>query len=148
MYLSLDLLSSFLRIVWVRAAPALVCLCPLSLIQSIKRSQDSGIGTLVAGPCWCALLFSVLYWWGCFRCLWYEAPISGLLTISEHRLVYWGRSARHRTEQSLQGRTLDKGRDVRLRTDRSLKDWTLDRGRGRSSQERTLNGGRSTRRRA
>ena len=36
-YISLALLS-FLRLVWVRAALALVYLCPLSLIQSGTRS--------------------------------------------------------------------------------------------------------------
>ena len=119
-----------MRFVWFRGAPELVCLCLLSIIQSGTRLQDGGLGTLVAGPCWCVLLFSVRRWCVSFRCPWDGLLVSGFSTLSEHRSVNWEQRAWRRTELSSQDGTLKLGRDVRRRTGRSSKDGLINRGHG------------------
>ena len=60
LYQILVAFACFALEIWVsQSGPALMCLCPLLLIQSGTWSQDVGLVTLDTGPCLCALLFSV-----------------------------------------------------------------------------------------
>ena len=141
-------LLSFLRLVWVRAAPELLYICPISIIQSGTQSQDAGLGTLVTGPCWCTLLFSVRLLCVSFRCPWEKTLVSGILTLSEHILFYWGWSARRRTKRSTEDWALFEGWNVRRRTGALFSRRGFWRRTERSTQGGTVNSRLNARRKA
>ena len=112
--------SNFALEVWVgRSGLALVCLCPLSRIRSVTRSQDAGLGMLNAGPCWCVLIFSDQQWCVSFRCLW-DRAVRVRWTQDSWRSLSLGRS----TEDG----ALDGEWNTLCSTERSTEDGTLNRG--------------------
>ena len=114
--------SGFYLEVWVgRSGPALVCLRPISLIRSGTQLQDAGLGTLDAGHCFCALLFSIQRWCVSFRYLW----------DGEVRIL-WYQDYRHSLSlgRSTDVGSLSRGQIALRRTERSTGDGTLKGGLG------------------
>ena len=127
-----------------RSGPALVCLWPLSLLLRGTRLQDTGLGTLDAGPSRCALLLSVRRWCVSACCLWDGAVKVRWTQVSWRSLIL---------DWLMEDGTLNKGWNALCRTERSTEDRALFARRnswwrtGRSSQDRTLGRGQNAQRR-